>query len=73
MTLIKVKLKVDCTDNVSGHLYYVMNKDMFLLNLKVKTSLTNGYTGCDRWKFTGHKCNQIKLVLNILNQCLETI
>ena len=49
MTLIKVKSRG--TDNVSGRRNIMYNGAMQIAQRGDQTSLTNGYTGCDRWKF----------------------
>ena len=49
MTLIKVKTRG--TDNVSGRRNILYNGAMKISQRGDQASLTNGYTGCDRWKF----------------------
>ena len=49
MTLIKVKTRG--TENVSGRRNIMYNGAMKIAQRGDQTSLTNGYTGCDRWKF----------------------
>ena len=49
MSLIKVKTRG--TENVSGRRNIIYNGAMKIAQRGDQTSLTNGYTGCDRWKF----------------------